>query len=211
MPFVPIENTAAVEIRMSYFNQRCENTLFVENGSAWDGSSLTGLGSNIRDWWEGNYAALVSQQVFLREIVCTDQTTETSAQVTVNGGDLNGVDNGDPLSNNVTWAIAFHTASRGRSFRGRNYIVGLTGNALSDANTVLGAWASNVITAYSGLITGALGAGQTWVVASRFSGIDPDTGRPIPRAAGVVTPITTVAYSDLIVDSQRRRLPGRGL
>jgi len=50
----------------------------------------------------------------------------------------------------------------------------------------------------------------TWVVVSRFSGVDPDTGKPIPREAGVATPVLAPLVTDLTVDSQRRRLPGRG-
>jgi len=46
-------------------------------------------------------------------------------------------------------------------------------------------------------------------VASRFSGVDGD-GKPIPRTAGVVTPISNVIVVDRVLDSQRRRLPGRG-
>jgi hypothetical protein len=48
------------------------------------------------------------------------------------------------------------------------------------------------------------------VIASRFSGVDPDTGKPIPRTAGVTTNVITVVAADLVIDSQRRRLPGRG-
>jgi len=46
--------------------------------------------------------------------------------------------------------------------------------------------------------------------AQGFGGVDPDTGKPIPRAEGVTTPVQSVVITDTIVDSQRRRLPGRG-
>ena len=64
--------------------------------------------------------------------------------------------------------------------------------------------------AYEGLPSVATVAGYTWVVASRFSGVDAE-GDPIPRAAGITTPITTVLIVDNLVDSQRRRLSGRGI
>jgi hypothetical protein len=67
-----------------------------------------------------------------------------------------------------------------------------------------------VLGAYNAL--GALlePAGATWVVISRFSGVDPITHRPIPRSEGITTPIDNAAFTDNKSDSQRRRLPGRG-
>jgi len=47
------------------------------------------------------------------------------------------------------------------------------------------------------------------VVVSRFSGVDAD-GHPIPRTTGVSTLVASVAIVDPVIDSQRRRLPGRG-
>jgi hypothetical protein len=44
---------------------------------------------------------------------------------------------------------------------------------------------------------------------SRYSGVDED-GRPIPRVAGETADILSVLVVDATVDSQRRRLPGRG-
>jgi hypothetical protein len=44
---------------------------------------------------------------------------------------------------------------------------------------------------------------------SRYSGIGTD-GKPIPRTEGIATPVTQVVITDHTIDSQRRRLPGRG-
>jgi cation transporter-like permease len=66
------------------------------------------------------------------------------------------------------------------------------------------------ITQYTAFMDAISTAGWTWVIASRFSGVDPDTGDPIPRVAGVTTPVTNVVCTDATLDAQRRRLPGRG-
>jgi hypothetical protein len=120
-------------------------------------------------------------------------------------GDLNDA----PLPNNVTLTVSFRTANRGRSFRGRNYVVGL-GETQVAGNTV----APSVITAFDGiysqLLASPVAAIATWVVVSRFSGVDPVTKEPIPRVTGIATPITSVTVVDNVVDSQRRRLPKRG-
>jgi hypothetical protein len=88
-------------------------------------------------------------------------------------------------------------------------VVGLVRDNVLDNNVVIG-YANQVQTVYEQLLpTGTILTDGTWVIASRFSGVDGD-GKPIPRAVGVTTPVTSVVIVDGIVDSQRRRLPGRG-
>jgi hypothetical protein len=77
------------------------------------------------------------------------------------------------------------------------------------ANTFSDATVDAFITAYEQLLTVGSIISAEWVIVSRFSGVDADK-KPIPRAAAVITPITAVTVVDNIVDSQRRRLPGRG-
>jgi len=152
----------------------------------------------------------VSNAVQLVEVVVTDMSSLTGGQVSFSPpiGEFGGK-GGPPLPSNVSLSISFRTALRGRSFRGRNYVVGLAVDDQLDQNsikpTVMSAW----VDAYTELIALASGAGATWIVASRFSGVDGD-GHPVPRAAGVTTPITNVVATDNTIDSQRRRLPGRG-
>lgn len=210
MPFVPAVNTALVETRMLYVNQQVENTLWVENDSAWDGASLATLAANIRDWWGGSYSTLVPSSVSLREVVCTDMTTNTGAQATLNGGGLAGLLGSEGMPSNVTLSVSFHTALRGRSFRGRNYIVGIPVGVVEDTDYVQDEYAAACITEYSGLIAAALPGTQHWSVVSRFSGIGGTPPAPLPRVTAVITPITSVAVADQALDSQRRRLPGRG-
>jgi len=210
MPFVPVENTALVELRMLYDGQKVENTLWVLNDTAWGPSSLNELATEAIGWWHDNYAGLVNTAVSLREVVATDQTTATSGQATVSGGVNNGTLTGFAMPANVSFSVSFHTTSRGRSFRGRNYIVGLNDTSLVLPNEVTDDYVEAVIDAYNAFNDTIGTAGWQWVVASRFSGVDPDTGRPIPRVAGVTTPVASAAVADKTLDSQRRRLPGRG-
>jgi hypothetical protein len=210
MPFVPVENTALVETRMLYDNQKVENTLWVLNDTAWDGASLVELATEVKSWWDASYAGLVTTGVTLREVVCTDMTTDTGAVGSVSGAGSVGTVGGTKMPSNVSLAVSFRTASRGRSFRGRNYLVGLSNSQIEQPNTAASDYIEAVIAAYNDFMSAIDTAGWTWVVASRFSGVDPDTKQPIPREAGVTTPIVTVVVTDTAIDSQRRRLPGRG-
>jgi hypothetical protein len=171
---------------------------------------LNTLATDILAWWQDAYAGLASDNVRLREIVATDMGSPTGPQVSIAApiGTV-GDQSGPQLPNNNTLTVSFRTANRGRSFRGRNYVVGLVRDNVLDNNVVIG-YANQVQTVYEQLLpTGTILTDGTWVIASRFSGVDGD-GKPIPRAVGVTTPVTSVVIVDGIVDSQRRRLPGRG-
>jgi hypothetical protein len=210
MPFVPVANVALVETRMRYDSQKVENTLYVHNSDGWDGASLDALAADVLAWWTTHYAALTHTSVTLNEVACTDLTTDTGAIGSISGGGATGSAGGEALPSNVSLSVSFRTAQRGRSFRGRNYIVGIATDNTTPPNTANVGYVDQVETAYDAFKTAMDAEGFEWVVVSRFSGVDPDTGDPIPREAGVATPVTHALVVDSTLDSQRRRLPGRG-
>src|SRR5215216_2707941 len=184
MPFVPVTNTVLAELRMTADNQFVENTLYFEYLSLPTLAEMTTLGQALIDWWDANIAPLTWVGVELREVVVTSLNSGTGLQATVvpavtQLGELNV----SALPMNVSLTISFRTGLRGRSFRGRNYVVGLVEGQTTGANQIDSATSAAFVDA---------------------------NGDPIPRAAGVTTPITSVLVVDNIVDSQRRRLPGRG-
>ncbi len=210
MPFVPVTNTVEVEVRMNLDGQKIENTQYYKKASAWSSGDLVTLGNSYLVWWVNFYAVFVSSAVTLSEIYITDLTSSTSlvqstpAPTPHPAGDrASGV-----LPNNVALTVSFRTGQRGRSFRGRNYISGFAEDQVV-SNTVDSGTVADIESAYNALQDVASDNSCFWVVVSRFSGVDGD-GVPIPRVAGLTTDITSVLVVDPIVDSQRRRLPGRG-
>ena len=211
MPFVPVPNTAEVELRMTLDSQRIENTLYFFNAAGPDPTSMNLLAAELETWWINEAAPLLPADVALREIVVTDLTAANSFQITRGITPPEPGTLGQPaLPNNVTLAVSFRTAIRGRGYRGRNYVPALTEGQVVN-NTVAGATVTDWATAYASILTdpGIAGAGWVWVVASRYLGVD-SNGKPIPRVVGNAEPITSVVVTDATVDSQRRRLPGRG-
>jgi hypothetical protein len=210
MPFVPVANTVLAELRMTADNQFVENTLYFEYLTLPTLTEMQTLGQALIDWWDANIAPLVWIGVELREVVVTALNSGTGLQATVVPATTQlGELNVSALPMNVSLTISFRTGLRGRSFRGRNYIVGLVEGQTTSANEVVSATSAAFVDAYNLLLDFGQDIGASWVVVSRFSGVD-GNGDPIPRAAGVTTPITSVLVVDNIVDSQRRRLPGRG-
>jgi hypothetical protein len=211
MPYVPVPSTVMAELRMTLDGQKIENTLYFLSASGPSLANMEVLGSDLEGWWTTNCAPLLPVDVLLRELVITDLTTNTGPQYTdAPEGGIPGVIGQPALPNNVSLAISFRTALRGRSFRGRNYIPALTENQVVN-NTVSAAVAASWVSAYNELIAIlATGAREyTWVVVSRFSGVDADK-KPIPRTIGLKEPVVTALVVDATVDSMRRRLPGRG-
>ena len=202
MPFVPTANTVMAELRFLLDGQRVENTLFFQGSSTIDAPELVALGDALVDWFETNVQPLQADAVLFREIYLTDLTSETALTHTrvVIPNTVGGVAS-PPLPNNVTLTVSFRSAGRGRFSRGRNYFIGLT-EAQVGNNAVSLTLTDDLAAAYNAL-PAALPAGFVWVVCSRYTAAG-------PRPAGFNSPVVAALVVDNVVDSQRRRLPGRG-
>lgn len=204
MAFVPVPNAVMAEIRMSLDNQLIENTLYFRPTAESGDTSLVGLGNALLLWWTTSYRVKLPDSVSLREIYLTDldsATGPTHTQPAPAPAPI-GLAATPVMPNNVTIAVSFRTGARGRSYRGRNYF-GALGETQISSNTLDGATQAGIIAAYQALLSGSIADDWEWGVVSRFTA-------GAPRVTGVFTPITSVLITDSIVDSQRRRLPGRG-
>lgn len=203
MAFIPVLNVAMVELVYLSKGNVCENTLYFEHTGAMTPDDLDELAGEILVWWDVNMQPLTSTDTALATIRCRDLSTETSPAIEYPlpvplAGTASG---GTPFPSNVTVATTFLTQTAGRSFRGRNYFVGING-AYVTGNTITTAFATALQLAYAALLTDLAAAGWTWVVVSRYS-------LGAPRVSGLATPVTATR-TQLDLDSQRRRLNGRG-
>jgi|SRR5215218_261980 len=211
MAFVPVPNAVEVEARMLLDGQKIENTLGFQHFTTFNISDLEVLALDVIGWWTTKVAPITPADLTLVEVVITDLTTDTSPQWTEAPSEpIAGTFAGNALPNNVSLAVSFRTANRGRSNRGRNYVPCLMENQVVN-NTVSGATVTQWLDVYNSIPTLISGpdTSWTWSVISKYSGVDSD-GKPIPRSEGVTTPITAAVVVDPTVDSMRRRLPGRG-
>jgi hypothetical protein len=102
----------------------------------------------------------------------------------------------------VTFCLSLRTEASGRSFRGRKYVAGVPQTKVA-GNQIVSAWAGDILTAMNDLIAVLSALNQVLTVVSRVAdGID--------RITAVTTAVANVTYTDLNIDSQRRRLTGRG-
>lgn len=202
MPFVPFENCLKVEQVFLWDGQVCENVFHVEKDSPWTVPDMqTQAGNFISAWntlWKPNMASTCS----LVNIKCTDLTTEFAPGIEYAVGlPIPGTSGGAAMPNVITVAVKWVTALRGRSYRGRTFHIGLLETQILD-NQITTAALTLLQGYYLQIWGGVPIAGANLVVASRIQG-------GVEREVGVMTQIIGFQI-DRVVDTQRRRLPGRG-
>jgi hypothetical protein len=203
MAFVPVPNCAIFELRYSLFGQQIENTLAFEEALPWSPSALNDQCVALKDWAVNELLPVLSADITLREVYGTSLESDSAPTgsfvnpVPPAGGQVQVAEPG-----NVAAGVTFRTQLRGRSFRGRNYVAGIPSNQRT-GNQVTAGFSADVVTAYQLLTDAYGGVLGTWVVVSRFH-------NGAPRVTGVSTAIKTALMVDLNIDSQRRRLTGRG-
>lgn len=204
MAFIPVPNVAAIEIRQLEGLQQVENTLYFLHAGAITPAALQQLVQDMMDFWIANMIPVQSGYVQLLEVYGRSLDNVSGYEETVTPTSATfGAEGGDAMPNNVTICVSFRTGLTGRTSRGRNYWIGLAEGQVT-SNLVNGSAIADILDAYTGMVgEEAVSAGWTWVVVSRYL-------NGSPRVSGSALTVTNVICTDNIVDSQRRRLPGRG-
>jgi hypothetical protein len=203
MPFIPTPNVVQVSLAYDMDGQHLDNTLwFLKRTGSPDIPSMLTLADDINAYWNDTVMPLLSIDLVFRGCIVTDQSSESAPAVNVPTGPTPGGIGTESAPNSVAFVVKFLTAGRGRSSRGRNYVPGIPNNLLV-LNTIDGTLANDLVSAYQGILASGFDADWEWSVVSHFTG-------GAPRAAGLPQAVIGAGYTDLIVDSQRRRLPGRG-
>ncbi len=204
MAFVPVPDTAQIDVVYNWDSQIVENVFHykVLTGTPTI-ESLTALTDAINAYVQEHLLPLMASTVTLLRVVGKLLDIADGAfYVSTTGLPAGGAGGAAPLPNSVSIAYSWRTPLAGRSFRGRTFVVGLmegfiTGNIVNSANVAI------LNTAYNGLMGAGADAGWEMVVVSRRHA-------GAPRITGLATPVTSGFFTNNVLDSQRRRLPGRG-
>lgn len=191
---------------MNWASQRCELTLGFGRSAAWTAANLQTIADHCATWWNTALKPLLGgnlqlTEVYARSLESDSAPTYTSTLYSTTLGTASGT---AYIPQNCAFVVTFRTAQRGRANRGRNYFPVCLQTQLGNAGIINTTFRDSLLTAYRRLLPG--GASDPtpayWVVISRqLNGV----------VGGRKVPIIAVASVDDYIDSQRRRLRGRGL
>jgi len=204
MAFVGNETVAMCAVNFIMDGQNVQNTLYFQSAVEIDATNILQLASDLSGYWQNNQLARQSSAVLMtvveaKQMLEMDPFVGTWLPVGTTTGALSPV----MIPNNGSFAVSFRTSTGGRSGRGRNFWLGIPEDQTTQSRLNAG-YITNILSEYNGMVgADAVSSGWTWCVYSRFSG-------GIPRVFGAAYEIIAAVAVDDIVDSQRRRLPGRG-
>ena len=202
MAFIPVPNIAEVFVEHSLNGKPGVGWVvhYETTGASWNAADLTELCALLAAWWNIEMKSTVTAQVILQRIRARDLTTANSPIVEYTTGmPIIGTGTGSSEPGNVSFSLKKNTGIAGRSYRGRIYMMGMsdtnvTGNLLNAtvANLWVAAWTEALL---------LVGSVQSYgmVVASRYA-------NNAPRVSGISTPVISISYADLRIDTRRDRL-----
>jgi hypothetical protein len=200
MPFIPGSNILQVNFLQTLFGESVQNVQYWRHAGGIDQTAANALGTFLVAWWDVELSANLSSDLTLVGLRMMDLTSDNAPVYDfTDGTPTSGTVVSPSLPNNVAFCMSLRTGNRGRSGRGRQYLAGL-GESFVQNFTITQGVADAYVAAYMELVNFPL-SGWTWGVASRYSNNQ-------PRTQILFQPITSVIYTDLRVDTMRKRLPG---
>lgn len=203
MPFIPVPNVVRSSLIYLADNQVIVNTLHFYKAGGVVLADMQALNTALHTWFTASLRGTLPSTTALSAIntVLLDSASSPSSLLAISPLEA-GTAGAGAMPYNVAWCASLRTSLRGRNFRGRWYHPGVPTNQVVAPSSFLAAAMSGIQAALGQLLTPANVANFAWVIASRYF-------NKLPRVTGVANNVTAVT-GDLTLDSQRRRLPGRG-
>jgi hypothetical protein len=189
----------SVTIEGTYLGQVINNVLGIRGaGDVPAGAQAQDLATRVRDHWRDEVMTIVSGSYAMTGVNAVSMTNpEIAGFVAANNSGGSGT---DPYSGAICAAVQIRTGLRGRAFRGRTGICGLTedhvsGNSL--AATALSSFQARIDGFRNRLLAPVAPATEVYElgVISRYKGTAAD-GTPVPRIGGpIFTPSIAVVVA----------------
>jgi len=203
-PCIDLPDCARSVLRYSVFGQTVENVFYFHRSGGYTSTLLDDLNAEIVTAWTAEIRPHLPGDITLVDVTSTGTECIAPAQDidTVGAAGSNvGAAHENP---GATFAIKFGTGLAGRSYRGRMYWPLLMDSEVNNG-LLSGAFAGQIRSGVEDFFASILaGSGDQHVIASYANDCE-------WRTTGVFTDVTSYTYVDLNLDSQRRRLPGRGI
>jgi len=200
MSFQSAPNCAEAVINATISGTALANVLNFYKSSGYDQDDIDALAEAVDDAVGSDYLAILASAVSYNSTLVRglENTVDLQASVTTNAGA--GAVSGATMPNNVSLVATLRTGLTGRSARGRFYTMVMSSASLASQNTL----SSTIGTGLSDFLLqvqiNALAAGWQLCVLSRYNNLS-------KRATAIAFAVTDIEVRNLLVDSQRRRLP----
>lgn len=205
-PFIPAPGVIQAEMVYSQYGHVEENVYhaLIGDGSAEPTTAQMDAFATTLQGWETDIGQAARNMSVQLELIRTRQLGVQNGivrELTMTPpiqGDLTGA----TVPSNVTVAVKWGTAFGGRSFRGRTYHIGLE-QAQTISDGLVGSARTGLVAMYQDLLAAINSEPSRHFVVVSYS------HNKFWRPIAVSTPITQVSIEGTL-DSQRRRLTGRG-
>lgn len=203
MASLPVPNTVQIDVLYLLFGQRCENVFHARFDGGVDATTLSDVENAFVTWLPGAWLTNISNQCsFIGLEVKNLSIADGSIRAYTPGAPVQGTVNSPAEPGNVSFCISGRSGIAGRSFRSRTYVIGMPQNVRS-GNQVDAGWAAALTTALNALRDLLVSINGVLTVVSRIAD-------NVERLTPLSTPIDVFTVADYNIDSQRRRLTGRG-
>lgn len=179
-----------------------QNILHFSATSAWTSLQLAQLATDLISWWNLAYKARMSNEVALtlvqtRKLDPDDPLGVDQPVIPPSPGTAANTS----TPSNATVTMSWRTGLAGRRYRGRNYVPGLCEVDVTVDDRINSTLIASLQAAATSLIASTLSHGALTIFHAPN-----ETPNPLDNT---FTNVTTAVIEN-IIDSQRRRLPGRG-
>lgn len=203
MPFQAVPNAAEVVIEGTIDNQNIFNTFQFTHASGWGEDELGELAHACALEWSTGMLPLMSANYHFVQAVARDLRTPIALLATDTSGAGPGARATGLVPNNVALSVKRASAFTGRGARGRVFIPVTDLSNMVGPNEVTSAFATAVLGVLNTLMSAAETVDWNAVIVSR-------SGPGTTTTEAVVYTLVEWVVVNLVVDSMRRRLPGRG-
>jgi hypothetical protein len=208
MAFIPVPRTFEYVVTMTCFDNVSQNVFHSRPNDFPDTIPLIDRVASVRAAWANRIMPRMSTSTALTTVSGRDLSTEEGDAVVVGGAIVVGTLAGEPAPAQVTALVQKITALGGKSRRGRLYLSFFRELDVDGGQGIIVAASLTALqTAMDGFLSDVQAIGGTsdeqMVVVSRYKGVDA-AGKPIPRAEGLVTPITSLLVASSIATQRDR-------
>jgi len=201
--FIPAPNTARTRMVYSLDGQVVMNVLYFQAAAPFTFADLVNLNAEVEAAWTAQLKPQQPEELRLEYIESTSLDADPGFQATHAVGSAGTNGTSPALPSNVTLSISFKTGVTGRSNRGRMFWLQLAeGQVVANEVGVvfISTLHTKIVAFFEAIETGT---DTLHAVVSYCNG-------GAWRSEASVLPVEDYVIVDNIVDSQRRRLPGRG-